>query len=712
MLPCCNNRVNKHLIWISLIFFFYQKTFAAAELLVKAGTLSIAGFSAAESDLTTIYGGIAGNTCTNINNTSTCDSCASGTSADACNQTSVYPSMKLSVSFKITKTVSNAVAKLYLDDDAIVTLAGANYTQDTSTVTLETTWGDICLHAGLSASCVGTALLDSMPLKVGVDSDASGDVESDERKSITLIFHYIPPGAPDVTQSYCPATPVAAGIYGVCNVEFTPGDAKVFIDSAIYAGADASSTTTGGSVAWESIAVFPIPVNIGGEAAAYSGFATNGATPVFKTIDTDGNIPDSLVEGDINNSQKYCLVYGTKNKAQNIYKFVTTGVDITKSCVTPSEVAGILDDKHCFISTAAFGSEAAPEVEIFRKFRNQFLLTNFLGKAFVEFYYKISPPIADVISENNYLKTLTRIMLYPFLIFAMMSLKIGFLLAAFLLTLFTGLLVKSSRHFNSKKAFVMMAILFLSPLLRAEVRPEEEQISLPQAQEGLIRIKKDGTYVYDIERPLKKESSRITFGQANNPEITLLIQQQDAQGNLTGIEREFTFEDLYDSASGFIIGYDYERFYSIDHGKLGIQAGIGAMFASGNGRLKADPNGPSTEKFTFVTMPLTLGGVYRFEWKDKQMFAPYASGGGTYVALFEKREDIAMPNFVGSPGFYAAGGILFNVSAIDRDAGFQLDSEYGISNMWVSLELRIIEVNSPAFVFSNQYLNAGLSFDF
>lgn len=709
--------MNKHLVWLALIFFFNQKSFAVAELIVKAGTVTISGYSAISSDLATIYGGIAGSPCATTDGITTCNSCIDGVGAlNACNQVNVYSNLKFRISFQVTKSVSNAVAQLFIETsspgvfDTLVTRPAANYVVDSSVITLETTWSEICSRAGLP-NCTGTgALLASRVIKFGVDSDGVNGVEDAEKRTATIKLHYIPAGAIDVTQNYCPTTGTGAG---VCNVKFLPGDAKVFIGKAIYNGDDASSTTTGGSVSWESIAVFPVETPLGGEAAVYTTFTNGRVSPIFKTIDpSTGDIPDSQVVGDIVNYKKYCMVYATKNKAQNIYKFVTNNVNTAESCVTPSEVSGILDGKSCFIATATFGSQSAPEVEIFRKFRNQFLLTNFLGKVFVKVYYKISPPIANIISDNNYLKIGTRILLSPLLLFAYLSLKIGFFITVLLLTFVVVLLIRSSRYFNLKKAAVIAVILLLTPQLKAEITPDEDKLSLPQAQEGLIRIKKDGTYIYDTERPLKMESSRITLGVANDPNVSLAIQQLDAQGNPTGQENIFTFADLYDETSSYILGYDYEWFPYIDKGKLGVQAGMSAMFANGHGRLRALPNGPSTESFTFVTMPLTLGGVYRMEWKDKQLIAPYLSGGGTYVLLIEKREDIATPKLIGGLGFYATGGLLLNIGALDRDAGFQLESEYGISNMWLSLEFRVIEVTSSAFSFSNSYLNAGLSFDF
>jgi nitrous oxidase accessory protein NosD len=63
----------------------------------------------------------------------------------------------------------------------------------------------------------------------------------------------------------------------------------------------------------------------------------------------------------------------------------------------------------CFIATAAYGSETAEEVEILREFRDAVLLPNSLGSGFVAFYYKVSPPMADLISRHEGLRTIVRV---------------------------------------------------------------------------------------------------------------------------------------------------------------------------------------------------------------------------------------------------------------------------------------------------------------
>lgn len=429
---------------------------------------------------------------------------------------------------------------------------------------------------------------------------------------------------------------------------------------------------------------------------------------VFKTFNVDdGTISDSAVSSSaITNGDTYCFIYGTRNQVGNIYRFVNDGVVAATACVIPSEVVGILEDKSCFILTAAFGSDMAPEVQMFREFRNKFLLTNSFGKWFVRNYYAYSPPMADMIAHSEVLKIITRGVLYPILGFAKLALAIGFWLslsAIFVALMGLFIVFKDSR---SKSALVVLFILFVSPNLKAvEDSAGQTVIQHEGSKEGLVKILADGTYVYDLKRDLKTESSKITFGMAYQPVITIDITLG------TGSTTTYVFEDFYQESSGVIIGYDYENYFSKENGKLGYQVGASAMFVSGNGILVSTGQ-PSAEKYSFITVPINAGAIYRFEYKDKQVLAPYVSGGGTLLALIEKREDIAKPNIAAGFGFYGSGGILINASLLEPDSSFQLESEYGISNLWLALEFRITEVNNDAFSFSNQYVNAGLSFDF
>ena len=62
----------------------------------------------------------------------------------------------------------------------------------------------------------------------------------------------------------------------------------------------------------------------------------------------------------------------------------------------------------CFIATAAYGTPAAAEIDVLREFRDDFLLHNPPGKAFVSIYYRVSPPVAEFISKHEVLRIAVR----------------------------------------------------------------------------------------------------------------------------------------------------------------------------------------------------------------------------------------------------------------------------------------------------------------
>ena len=67
----------------------------------------------------------------------------------------------------------------------------------------------------------------------------------------------------------------------------------------------------------------------------------------------------------------------------------------------------------CFIATASFGTGMTGKIDVLRDFRDQCLLTSGPGKALVDAYYRLSPDLAEVIAERNWLKFLVRTALLP-----------------------------------------------------------------------------------------------------------------------------------------------------------------------------------------------------------------------------------------------------------------------------------------------------------
>jgi hypothetical protein len=77
----------------------------------------------------------------------------------------------------------------------------------------------------------------------------------------------------------------------------------------------------------------------------------------------------------------------------------------------------------CFIATAAYGSKLQPCVVLLRQFRDNCLLVNGPGRAFVQFYYRHSPPLAHFISNHDGLRFIVRIALLPLIGIAYLALN-------------------------------------------------------------------------------------------------------------------------------------------------------------------------------------------------------------------------------------------------------------------------------------------------
>lgn len=237
-------------------------------------------------------------------------------------------------------------------------------------------------------------------------------------------------------------------------------------------------------------------------------------------------------------------------------------------------------------------------------------------------------------------------------------------------------------------------------VMRKSARGGVHFIHHPQAAKGLLRIEKDGTYVYrTTETRGFSSTGSFHVGVMDSPRIT-------ATNGIT------TFKKMYTNGPVPVLGFDFEWKALKLLGPIRAQAGFGLIMATGNGRFIQDTVNIPKEEYTFLALPLTAGLLYRLQWKDYQTVAPFFTGGGIYYPVVEFRDDGATPNAVGTPGVYGSGGLLLNVGALDNETRFTLNTEYGIKNLWVALEYRQIQTFSEDLDFSSGLINLGITVDY
>ena len=145
---------------------------------------------------------------------------------------------------------------------------------------------------------------------------------------------------------------------------------------------------------------------------------------------------------DFNNNKYVTFTFAVSGSETDYATANNQRVDNISIPMTPA--CGYYDsgdsDSDCFIATAAYGSLLDPHVATLRQFRDRHLERTALGRAFIRFYYRHSPPVAAVIAEHEWLRFIVRMLLTP------LVLAIAFPLRALLLAgLVAVTLLASSR---------------------------------------------------------------------------------------------------------------------------------------------------------------------------------------------------------------------------------------------------------------------------
>lgn len=158
------------------------------------------------------------------------------------------------------------------------------------------------------------------------------------------------------------------------------------------------------------------------------------------------------VPGFSTSTEVVLLITNVTNVDNHSANFSTNGTDVSVTepsggtvypppPATPTNTSSGGGGGGCFIATAAYGSYLHPQVQLLRNFRDQYLLTNAPGRAFVTLYYRCSPPLADLIARHPMLRGMARLALTP-----LVAAVAHPLISAVALFLVAGALLRSLRR--------------------------------------------------------------------------------------------------------------------------------------------------------------------------------------------------------------------------------------------------------------------------
>ncbi|HYW01230.1 MAG TPA: CFI-box-CTERM domain-containing protein, partial [Candidatus Acidoferrum sp.] len=263
---------------------------------------------------------------------------------------------------------------------------------------------------------------------------------------------------------------------------------------------NAFSSTVSLSASWLSVAPTGVSVNLGGPVTPLS----NAVASTTLTISASTTAPTGSYLLQVNGFSGLpgsLLVHTANVTVQVISPTATT---ITSTITPGSTTASQSQQPMCLIATATYGSQAAPEVQLLRNFRDNSIMKTRAGYGFMvvfnAWYYSFSPFVARSITSSHVEQAVMRVVLYPLVgILALSSgtftltkgdpevavvlsgLEASFLIGSFYLGLPVGFLRARVKRFTAERTqkFLMkslvgslmsgIAMLWLGEVLKAPV---------------------------------------------------------------------------------------------------------------------------------------------------------------------------------------------------------------------------------------------------
>jgi len=391
-------------------------------------------FTPYNSTTNTIYLGSTVNhtSCT----TAFCNSCAAQAatvgpgSTEVCSLSDASPSDLLT--FQVTSSATSmnfSTGGFYFGNGTSYTAVASYSVTSNTTATVSILMSSICNSLKSDISCTQSF---TQPLTIAWGTQNPPTETGSDSGSVTISFRYVNASPSSATWG-CSGGSLSTDYEGVCNIVTFPGDSKIYVNSVDVdpsnlpgalpcmdtSGCAATSTDPSGML-YAGTVVFA-------SSSTAMTTATDYATLHYAVGGAAATPTPKYIQG-LNNGTPYFLGVASVDQAGILTFFADpTTTNIT---VTPEPVYGLLSGQGCFIATAAYGSSMAPEVDTFRAFRGKFLMKSKMGNWLAHKYYLYSPPLAEFISHSEVLKLVSRLILWPLLLFVHLSLKFGLLMGS------------------------------------------------------------------------------------------------------------------------------------------------------------------------------------------------------------------------------------------------------------------------------------------
>ncbi len=405
---------------------------------------------------------------------------------------------------------------------------------------------------------------------------------------------------------------------------------------------------------------------------------------------------DFVIEN-LENDTQYCFSIGYVNFGGYITTMPTTSSS-SAVCATPTQVDGFLNRNTCFIATSAYGDVENTHVKVFRKFRDEFLLKNHLGRVFVSWYYSWSEQGAAWLDTHSSLKPFVRAALYPMYVLSVAILWIlhhiwvlGILMAAVLILL----------KFRKKYAsfLVLLALILIPYKSNAAADPDLKD---PLKTQPYIESLKAG---YELKPKFAKKVR-------NGAGVSLMTDNNFSVDSTSN--KSNNFDNVYHTADKYNLSlkFFYEKQFLRDAG-FGSLAPIitgHAIVLKGKGMFTKRGTTSDDTVMQFNAAPVFAGISYRFI--AARFLVPYVQASFGGIPMLEQRNDGKPARRAITSAHNFTLGIAINLDWLHRSSAWDQYIDNEVLHTYFTFEKIYIRSHFGTVGFDYDATMAGLTFEF
>ena len=370
------------------------------------------------------------------------------------------------------------------------------------------------------------------------------------------------------------------------------------------------------------------------------------------------------------------------------------------------QVNSVLTKSKCFIATAAFHDGDAAPVVMLRKFRDKILAKSNLGQDFIRQYYTYSPPLARWAWDKPLIRSIALHALAPveFMAWAILKLTHADEVSS------QPYIDRVKKKLNDDDAKTAGSSESYSESIKKTLPPEPDDTeSYSEREKKRLNLKKDESsedYSKKIKDDLPPEEdtgstiAKVKEGRDKRPtpKMPPITTAFSAKFGLSpGVtvknsEGAVNFQDMYGNGSSWqpdlVLHYERQFFHSENYGSFGLQADLGISYAEGYGQYQygfgSTDSKLSKTKFSFLQVPITVGGIYRFNLF--RLLRPYVGVGIGTMLYDEIRSDDNPDKHGETPIYEGEVGLALELNLFDKTTATDGFLSAGIQHSYIFME--------------------------